>query len=95
MASGHGGSGLREREEEPTIPKGPRRGTTAEASYLPSLDPKVPRHRVPGLDPGQLALTKLARTVKEAAGGRCWGEGDMGQVKDTIEPAVPSPPPWS
>lgn len=37
---------------DPIIPKGPRRGTTTVASHLPSLDPKVPCHWVPGLDSG-------------------------------------------
>lgn len=66
------------------------------ASHLPSLDPEVPCHRVPSLDPGQLALTELARTVKEVLVGSAGGEGMRGQgKKDTIAPVIPSPPPWS
>lgn len=45
------------------------------ASHLPSLDPKIARHWVPSLDPGQLAFAKLAGTpLRKRLVGQHWGK---------------------
>lgn len=47
----------------------------ATASHLPSLDPKIARHWVPSLNPGQLAFAKLAGTpLRKRLVGQHWGK---------------------